>query len=134
MTEANKRANLADELGRSADSFRAADALVALDLPRDAISRTYYVIFHLVEALLFSRGLQARTHAGVFHVFRVEFIQTAIFDETHNAFLSNLQKLREVADYKSNVVISIDTARDQLALARAFEKLVRDWLAANGWI
>ena len=43
-----------DELARGAECFRAAEALLALGLVADAVSRTYYGVVHVLRALFFS--------------------------------------------------------------------------------
>jgi len=64
VTADNRKQNVADELVRAAQCLAAAEALVGLGLAADAISRAYYAAFHLVRALLFSRGTEPRSHQG----------------------------------------------------------------------
>ena len=65
MTPANARAHVAAELSRGEKSLQAAEALLALGLFSDAVSRAYYAAFHHACALLLVEGAEPRTHAGV---------------------------------------------------------------------
>lgn len=134
MTDANRRSNLADELARADAAFAAADALVQLGLYADAISRAYYAAFHMLRALAFARGIEARTHAGVIHIFNSEFVRSGVFPSSNNRLLSGLQRARELADYDAAIVFGEEDARAEVANARTFAAAARQWLATEGWI
>lgn len=70
MTEDNQRRAIRDEVERADQALRAADALLGLGLFADAVSRAYYGAFHLLRALLLSRGVEPKTHAGAIHLVR----------------------------------------------------------------
>ena len=57
MTRSNRGANARAEAARGDDALRAAEALLGLDLPNDAVSRAYYAAFHYGRALLLSEGV-----------------------------------------------------------------------------
>jgi uncharacterized protein (UPF0332 family) len=133
MTDENRRSNIEDELARADAAFSAAEALVQLGLFADAISRAYYAAFHMLRALAFARGIEARTHAGVIHLFNTEFVRTGVFPSAHNRLLSGLQRARELADYDAAIVFGEDDARAELASARTFATAARTWLATEGW-
>ncbi len=46
MTNGNRRANAAAEAALGDDALEAAEALLGIDLPNDAVSRGYYAAFH----------------------------------------------------------------------------------------
>lgn len=133
MTDDNRKANIKDELSRAEAAFRAAEALIPLGLHADSVSRAYYAVFHLLRALAFARGIEARTHAGVIHVFNTEFVRPGVFPSSNNRVLSGLQRSRELADYDAAVIFSEDDARAELADAKTFADAARAWLASEGW-
>ncbi|MDX2092448.1 MAG: HEPN domain-containing protein [Kofleriaceae bacterium] len=134
MTEELRRTNIRDEIARAEDALKAAEALIPLALFADAISRSYYGVFHALRALAFTRGIEPRTHAGVIHVFNTEFVRTGLFPSSFNRTLSGLQRSRELADYDAAVVFSEPDARAELVDARAFVTAALAWLASEGWL
>lgn len=132
MTEDNREANALDELARGQQSLDAAAALVAAGLHADAVSRAYYGAYHHVRALLYSRGLEPRSHAGALHLLNVEFIRPGLLASANNRLLSGLQRSRELADYDPAALFSADDAKAALDDARAFATEVRRMLKAAG--
>lgn len=120
MTEENRRRNIADEMRRAQESLRAAEALAGLGLHADSISRSYYAVLHFVRALLLSRGLEAKSHAGVVHLFHSELVRSGVFPPVHNRALAALQRSREFADYDAAVAFTAEDTEASLADARAF--------------
>ena len=125
MTEDNREANALDELARGQQSLDAAAALIAAGLHADAVSRAYYGAYHHLRALLYSRGLEPRSHAGALHLLNVEFIRPGLLPSANNRLLSGLQRSRELADYDPAVVFSAEDATAALDDARAFAAQVR---------
>lgn len=64
-----------------------------------AVNRYYYACFHMAQALLVSRMLSAKTHAGLLRVLGEHFIQTKQLDVAYGPFLSRMMNLRQKADY-----------------------------------
>ena len=113
---------------------KAGDALIALGLNADAVSRAYYAAFHVARALLLSRGLEARTHSGTIHLLNVEFVRPGIIPSSYNRFFGGLQRSRELADYDAAVQFSAEDAAEELASAHRFEAEVMKVLRAEGWV
>ena len=65
MTPENEAINAREEAQRGDESLRAAEELLRLGLHNDAISRAYYAAYHWARAVLFTRGLESKTHRGV---------------------------------------------------------------------
>jgi len=134
MTEDNRRQNVLDELERAAQSLRAAEALAGLGLASDSVSRAFYGAHHLLRAVLFTRGLESKTHAGALHLFNLHFVRAGEFSSSNNRILAGLQRARELADYAAAVKFSTEDAQVLLDDARRFESDVRSFLAAQSWL
>ena len=134
MTEENKRRNIADELKRADESLRAADALFALGLHADSVSRSYYAVLHFIRALLLSLGLEAKSQSGAVHLFHAELVRPGMFPAAHNRALAALQRSREFADYDAAVVFMAPDAEASLADARAFATDALAVLQAGGHV
>jgi uncharacterized protein (UPF0332 family) len=134
MTDENRRTNLAHELSRASEAFRAAEALLSLNLNADAVSRAYYAAFHVARALLLSHGVEPKTHAGAIHLLNLEFIRPGLLPSSFNRVFGGLQRSREFADYDAAVTFSTEDARAEIEAARAFEAAALALLRAQGWL
>lgn len=134
MTDENRQQNLRDELERAEAALRAADALIGLDLHADAVSRCYYAVYHYLRALLYSRGVEPRSHAGAIHLFNTQLVRPGVMDASFNRLLSGLQRSRELADYDAAVRFSADDARAYVVEARQFGEAAVDLLTREGWL
>jgi hypothetical protein len=121
----NRRLNAEDELASAAEALREAEALFELGMFRGGISRGYYGLFHAVRALLFSRGLEAKTHGGVETLFHLYFIRTNEVGPEWGVLFARLQSYRERADYGPGVGLSAAEVRDELDRVARFLELVR---------
>jgi uncharacterized protein (UPF0332 family) len=132
VTEENRRKNIAGELARAREALAAADALLALNLHSDCVSRAYYGALHFLKALLLTRGIEAKTHSGAIHIFNLEFVRSGGFPTAYNVLLSGMQGSRQLADYDAAASFSASDARSMLDEARTFGKAVTDFLAKEG--
>lgn len=62
------------------DSIRAAQILLAEDLPRFAVSRAYYAMFYTAQALLLTQGLEFTKHSSVVARYGQVFAKTGRLD------------------------------------------------------
>ena len=75
MTTENKKKNVHEELVRAEECLREADTLDREGLSSGAVSRLYYYVFLSVRALLFSKGLEPKTHEGTFEALESPFCE-----------------------------------------------------------
>ena len=64
-----------------------------------AANRLYYALFHAVSALLISEGVPVGSHKGSHLRFGQHFVQTGIFPPSAGKLYSQMESLRERADY-----------------------------------
>ncbi len=62
-------------------------------------NRLYYSLFHAVSALLVSEGYEVGTHKGASIRFQQYFVKTHRFTAEDGRFYSQMQTMRESADY-----------------------------------
>lgn len=129
MTDDNKRANIAAELGRCDESFRAATVLLDAGLLHDAESRLYYAAYHAAVALLLTQGLEPRSHTGVANLLGLHFVKTGRLDPGDARLFARLQKYRIEADYSAQFVVTRDAIEEDVAACRAFIERVRAAIA-----
>ena len=132
--EENRRRNLELELERATTALRAAQVCFDAGLWDDAVSRSYYAAYHTVQAVVFTAGLEARTHEGLHDLFFLHFIRPGLFPRRLARLVASLQKYREQADYSRAIRFDEDGAREAVANAREVHDSLRAWLASAGWL
>lgn len=132
MTGENKRRNVADELKRAAAALEAAEVLRERKLLEDSVSRAYYHALHCARALLFSLGLEAKTHGGIAHLVNVHFVRTGRLDPVVANWLPHLETDRLTADYGAPVTYMAEMVDEIVDKARRYGQGVEAILRADG--
>ena len=91
MTAEGRRNSTSEEIARAHEELRVADQILDM-APRVAATRIHYAVFHAVRGLLFSEGLEPKSHAGVEHLFRTHFVRPGRFPPGADRLFSRLQK------------------------------------------
>ena len=103
------------EVVAATDELKSFAANAAAGVPRKALGNLYFAAFHLVRALLASRGVAAHTHNGVQVAFSLHFVKPGTVSRASAKLLSELQAVRERADYQ------VDLAYDAGDVRRYFD-------------
>lgn len=86
-------------LQRSSETFNDAKLLARHESWNSCVNRLYYACFYAVNALLYSKGIEPKTHKGVRIKFLNEFIKTGIIDKNFGKLYTDLFDLRQEGDY-----------------------------------
>ena len=100
--------NLEYEKGKS--FLEQAEIIVELGYWDMVANRLYYAVFHAVSALLIKNGHKVGTHKGVVLLFGQHYIKTGIFSINEGRLYSQLQTMREKADY----VCTFQTSQEEI--------------------
>lgn len=130
MTGENRRDNANDELSRAEICLNEARALHSAGFPYGAVSRAYYSVFHASRALLFSIGLEAKSHRAVVSMIGDHFVRSGRLPPQMGRLLSRLQRDREDADDATGAVFTAEEGGKILAEAEAFVAKVRELTSA----
>lgn len=84
---------------RAEEKLRSANLLFENNMFTDAISEAYYAMFYAAKALLASKSIYPRTHAGVVSQFGLQFVNRGLVEELYAKSLAKAQTKREKADY-----------------------------------
>ncbi|MBN1774144.1 MAG: HEPN domain-containing protein [Deltaproteobacteria bacterium] len=134
MTEDNRRENARAEAALGDDALRAAEQLLALGLPNDAVSRAYYAAFHYARALLLTEGLEPRTHRGLVALLEQRFVAAGRLGREAVSAFARLQTFRSLADYDVRERLSPERAGEEVASARRLVDEARILLRAGSWL
>ncbi len=134
MTDENARTNVAAEVARGQEALRAAEALLALALFHDALSRAYYAASHYARALLLTEGIDPKSRTGVGRMLGMHFVVPGRIAAERAKDLARLEQFRNEADYNRFFVLTHEGAAEELAVAVRFCDELRRWLTTHGWI
>jgi uncharacterized protein (UPF0332 family) len=133
MTGDNKRQNVHLELAAAETAMREARLLYEHGMYAGAVSRAYYHAYHCARALLYSEGLEARTHAGLAHLVSLHFVKSARMDARTGRYLGELESERTAAEYDPAAVYDSDVAGEKLARAAPFGEAAMRLLLEAGY-
>jgi uncharacterized protein (UPF0332 family) len=113
------------------DSLRAARLLSSDQLYGFAISRAYYAMFYVAEALLLAKGLSFSKHSAVIAALGQHFVKTNLLPAHFHRYLIEAEKERLAGDYDPDAQFDEANTRQQIEHAEAFIAAAQDWLKAN---
>ena len=106
---------------KASRAIRASELLLREELdPETSISRAYYAMFYVAEALLNERGLRFRKHGGVHAAFGEHFAKTKTLDPKYHRWLLEAFNKRVSADYGVEALLTIEDAKVVIHQAREF--------------
>ncbi len=86
-------------LDRSVEIFQDAKLLAENERWRSCVNRLYYSSFHLINALLFLDGINAKSHDGLKSKFLQLYVKTNLIDIEFGKLYSKLIDWRQESDY-----------------------------------
>ncbi|GFP26645.1 uncharacterized protein HKBW3S43_00350 [Candidatus Hakubella thermalkaliphila] len=92
------------------------------------VSRSYYAMLFLAEAVLLTKGLTASSHKGVISLFGEHFVKTGIFERNLGKALNDAYDKRLVGDYGIGFTVTEEEARDLLETAQNFVQKLKNHL------
>jgi uncharacterized protein (UPF0332 family) len=92
------------------------------------VSRCYYAMFFVVEALLLTKNLSASSHKGVISLFGEHFIKKGVFERKFGRALSDAYDKRLLGDYGIGALINEKEASNLLETAKNFVDRLREYL------
>lgn len=102
------------------ESMAAARALRDRGHFRFSVSRSYYTMFYLAQAILLSKGLTYSSHGAVVAAFGREFVKPGLVDKRFHRFLRKAFEDRQRSDYDPMEEISTDLAETTLRRSEEF--------------
>jgi uncharacterized protein len=86
-------------IDRSVELFQDAILLAENKRWRSCVNRLYYSSFHLINALLFQEGINAKSHDGLKTKFLQLYVKTNLIDIEFGKLYSRLIDWRQESDY-----------------------------------
>ena len=108
--------------------IQAAEALIKIDAYADAASRSYYSIFHTIQAVLTTVGFSSKKHSGSISDFRRCFVKTGVFPPLYSDIVGDAFTVRNRSDYDIHYVVVRAEVVKQLENAKTFLAAVEDYI------
>lgn len=96
------------------------------------VSRCYYAMFFMAEAVLLTKNLSASSHKGVISLFGEHFVKTEIFERNLGKALNDAYDKRLIGDYGVGFTVNEQQAKDLLETAYNFALQLKNYL--KKWI
>ncbi len=117
------------ELEKAENIFAEYEVLQKAGFWSTLVNRLYYSIFHAVSALLINDGHEVGTHKGAVIRFQQYYVKTQIFSVDDGRFYSQLQTLRESADYNCSFEVAEEDVLSRIESARLFIEKIKKYIA-----
>ena len=95
------------------------------------VSRTYYAMFLITEALLLTKNLAAKSHSGLISLFGEHFVKTNIFSKEMGRQLNRAYDKRLIGDYGTSIIINKNEAQGLLNIGQDFVENIAEYLEKN---
>ena len=116
---------------RAEEAINSADILVKEGYLADAISRAYYAMFHVAEALLNEKDLSFSKHGNVHGAFGEHYVKTGIFDKKFHKWLLAAFSRRIASDYDAAARFQSSSVKTMIDQAWEFLRAAKDYLAGQ---
>jgi uncharacterized protein (UPF0332 family) len=110
-------------ISKANENIRAAKLLQDDGLHNISVSRSYYAMFYLAEALLFGDGMTFSKHSAVIAAFGQRLVKAGRIPPEFHRFLIEAQESRNVGDYDIGPGLSLDDSTRHLDRAEQFLKM-----------
>ena len=95
--------------------------------PNFSAAQSYYTIFYLTEALLYSKDMQFSSHSAVIAAFGREFAKIGLLDPKFHRRLIVAERRRETGHYGEENSVTQEEALESFQWADEFIQVVNDF-------
>ena len=131
LKEEDRRIIIEMELDKAERTFAEQQLLREGGLWNTLANRLYYSLFHAVSALLISEGHEVETHKGAVIRFQQYFVRTQRFSVEDGRFYSQMQTMRENADYNCSYDVSEEEVLARIEPTRQLIEKIKQYIASN---
>jgi uncharacterized protein (UPF0332 family) len=122
MTDIQKFIALATE------ELETAKILVDMERYRLCLSRSYYAMYYMSQALLLSEGFEASTHKGLIKLLGLHFVKTGKISNDLAKSLASAYDDRQMSDYNVRFEPNKDEALEAISEAQKFVESIYSML------
>lgn len=108
-------------LDRGRRTLQAAEGLLSMGFPEEAVSRAYYAMFYAASAMHLSEGRVYKRHDNLINEFGKYFVVSGKVRREFHDHLKKAFDIRKAADYESFTESSVTAERARLLVKEAAE-------------
>jgi len=131
MTEETSKNYAKASLERAEKALKSAKLLQENGEHEDAASRAYYAMFHAARAILFNKGISAKTHRGTISIFGEKIVKQRILSEEYADMLRKAFDLRQKSDYELYTELNAEIVKEAIKNAEKFIKKAKELTKAQ---
>jgi len=113
---------------RAEKALRSAKILEEDGELEDAVSRAYYAMFHAARAILFSKGVKAKTHRGTISLFGEKIVKEGVLRREFADMLRKALDLRQKSDYELYAELNEELVEEVIKNAGKFVEKIKELL------
>lgn len=129
LREEDRRIIVEMELEKADRIFAEQDVLSKSGLWSTLANRLYYSLFHAVSALLICEGHEVGTHKGAVIRFQQYFVKSKLFSVEDGRFYSQMQTMRENADYNCSYDVTEEEVLGRVTPTRQLIDKIKQYIA-----
>lgn len=118
---------------KAQESLKASKLLFKEGFYDFAVSRAYYTMFYLAEAVLLTKGLSLSKHKAVISAFGEHFAKTKLLPLHLHRYLIDAYDIRQKGDYEADTSITHEKTEEVIKWADEFIEEVRNFLKKEGY-
>lgn len=96
-----------------------------------AVSRAYYAMFYLTEAILLTKNLSFSKHGAVIAAFGQHFVKTGLLETKLHEWLREAFDKRTIGDYSYEITITQVEAKGIIDQAEEFIKAIKRYISSQ---
>ncbi len=128
MTPQENKELIKYRFDKGRETFAEAEVQLKNELWNVAVNRLYYACFYAVSAVLASKEIYTKTHAGAKQMFSLHFVKTGIVNEVLGDFYTEIFSLRQSGDYEDYCDYEEEDVLPLFAPAKDFIDLIEQIL------
>lgn len=109
------------------DNLKSARILLEAEEYKSANNRSYYAIFHAINAVHGLEGNAFKRHKDAIGNFNKKYVKTEIFSREIGRKISEAEEIRHASDYDDFYIANRQEAERQVAVADEFIRLVEKY-------
>ena len=118
-------------VGKARKFIESSKVLLEINDYDSVVSRTYYAMFLITEALLLTKNLAPKSHSGLISLFGEHFVKTNIFSKEMGRQLNRAYDKRLIGDYGTSIIITKNEAQGLLDIGQDFVENIAEYLEKN---
>lgn len=118
-------------VGKARKFIESSKVLLEIKDYDSVVSRTYYAMFLISEALLLTKNLAPKSHSGLISLFGEHFVKTNIFSKEMGRQLNRAYDKRLIGDYGTSIIINKNEAQGLLDIGQNFVENIAEYLEKN---